>query len=832
MHWLSENFKWLFDGFAGLVVTAVAGYLIRFFQKRSSEHQSGTAALNTQGAKVTNSPVASGSHISQNINSPTLNLSLPTPSFGAPGRERYKEWRELIDEIHESIEQMGYAFVPIVAHQVGDERCDYQAGIRRGNRILRNRILIAETIQKSKLTQLWDELVQYAHSGRGPRDRWEQGSPTMGGFDVKARAFQEKLMRAARDDMDTRDGIGLPLQARESDRQALAKRSTAQEDRSSWPDVILECQWPSIFDEPKIAGSHTVRRRPWTLRNVGPGTVYNVSICRIDFGEYEAVFLNPPRILTDVATVHPTICRKLVGQQYDAAVVSSHDLESLIRNPPLGCDIWRYAVKTDDFHEAEDGEEEEIGPDDSSPEVKIPVTISYDDKNGNQFRIKYHLHYESCIEKGEMARSGSIEKLWPKPELPPATVMHDKPPEKSAPQVPKQTPDSSAGKWTKKEIVAAVVVPVVIVLIGSVLAWMTPEVRRWLHLDKPQEQHAPIQSVPAPMPHDDSMPQSKAEQVPTKDKVDATVKPAPSQTVTATVGHPKKQLRTKIGDLISEGTKIRNIAPVYVGDPVHLNGEPDVMAEWTAWSAKVEQFLKANFDAAEVAKYRSLDDPNVSLNAKIHAEIAYLEQLLDKVGQEPQASTTNNASGGIINNGGVITNPTINNGAPPAPKPEPDLGMEFVSPQDVAFRMVNLSNAIVRDAKYTFILVDLDGPRTVGSGDGAIPQILQIPTTVNSGDFLKPKHKYMERPMSTFQGVQAVVKPGDRIFGYVTVTCPDCVKERRYWVYFVNGPGGWYYEFTGDGSVQFPIGPVLTNTEKTLAQIAPVQRRIPISNPN
>ena len=154
---------------------------------------------------------------------------------------------------------------------------------------------------------------------------------------------------------------------------------------------------------------------------------------------------------------------------------------------------------------------------------------------------------------------------------------------------------------------------------------------------------------------------------PTTDRVDVTVKQAPSQTVTATVGHEKKRLRTKIGDLITAGTKIRDRAPVYVGTPIRVNGEPDVLAEWTAWTAKVEQFLNTNFDPAEVAKFRSLDDPNTSLNSKIHGEIAYLEQLLDKVGQESHASTTTTAPGSIVNNGGVINNPTINN-ASPAPR--------------------------------------------------------------------------------------------------------------------------------------------------------------------
>jgi hypothetical protein len=73
MNWLSENYKWLFDGVAGAVTITIVGYVIRRFRK--STDQQATAALTAQGAKVTNSPVASGSNITQTINSPTINLS-------------------------------------------------------------------------------------------------------------------------------------------------------------------------------------------------------------------------------------------------------------------------------------------------------------------------------------------------------------------------------------------------------------------------------------------------------------------------------------------------------------------------------------------------------------------------------------------------------------------------------------------------------------------------------------------------------------------------------------------------------------------------------------
>ncbi len=187
----------------------------------------------------------------------------------------------------------------------------------------------------------------------------------------------------------------------QKDRQPTAKILTTDANRSSWPDVILECQWPSLLHEPKIPGSHTVRKRPWILRYRDPGGVYNVCVHRIDFGVYKVNFLPfPVPTLTDTASVYPIICRKSNGE-----VISSHDLESLIQNPPPGCDVRQYAVNN---HE---NKEEQIELEGFIAEVEIPVIISYDDKNGNQFKIKYLLHYDTYSEKGEMIRMGRIEKV-------------------------------------------------------------------------------------------------------------------------------------------------------------------------------------------------------------------------------------------------------------------------------------------------------------------------------------------------------------------------------------------------------------------------------------
>jgi hypothetical protein len=194
------------------------------------------------------------------------------------------------------------------------------------------------------------------------------------------------------------DALG--ISPREGETTALAPRDAHQnqpEDRSSWPDVVLECVWPSLLMEPQISGSHTLRRRPWMLRYRGLGAVYNVRISNIDFGAYDALFPFSVPTLTDHASIYPVI-----RQKSDGRVIAGHDLESLLHNPPADCDVQRYAVKIS-------GNEEQMQG--FISEVEIPVRVSYDDKNGNRFRIEYLLHYDMFSEKGTMIRRGGIEKV-------------------------------------------------------------------------------------------------------------------------------------------------------------------------------------------------------------------------------------------------------------------------------------------------------------------------------------------------------------------------------------------------------------------------------------
>jgi hypothetical protein len=79
VNWFSDNWKVLFDGVGGLAAVALIGYICkRWWESRQRPGQG--AALMAEQARVSDSPVASGSGITQNVNSPTINVSIPHPS--------------------------------------------------------------------------------------------------------------------------------------------------------------------------------------------------------------------------------------------------------------------------------------------------------------------------------------------------------------------------------------------------------------------------------------------------------------------------------------------------------------------------------------------------------------------------------------------------------------------------------------------------------------------------------------------------------------------------------------------------------------------------------
>jgi hypothetical protein len=111
---------------------------------------------------------------------------------------------------------------------------------------------------------------------------------------------------------------------------------------------------------------------------------------------------------------------------------------------------------------------------------------------------------------------------------------------------------------------------------------------------------------------------------------------------------------------------------------------------------------------------------------------------------------------------------------------------------------------VLREPKFSPGIWNLDRPNP---SEGGTPTILPIP--VESGDWIRPHEKQGPNQFIGQPNSKALLKEGDRLFGVVNVTCPDCVATRIYVIYVVYGKGGWYSEIINN-----------TLTWKDLAKLA------------
>jgi len=111
--------------------------------------------------------------------------------------------------------------------------------------------------------------------------------------------------------------------------------------------------------------------------------------------------------------------------------------------------------------------------------------------------------------------------------------------------------------------------------------------------------------------------------------------------------------------------------------------------------------------------------------------------------------------------------------------------MVLIYPQEVAIEILNVSSSVLYKPKWGFAIWDLD--RVDSSGKPTI-----LPLRTQEGDWIRG-HEGLG-PEAAMSEVSGMTKPGDRLVGYVTVTCPDCVKARAYWIYATAHQGGWFSE--------------------------------------
>jgi hypothetical protein len=124
---------------------------------------------------------------------------------------------------------------------------------------------------------------------------------------------------------------------------------------------------------------------------------------------------------------------------------------------------------------------------------------------------------------------------------------------------------------------------------------------------------------------------------------------------------------------------------------------------------------------------------------------------------------------------------------------QPDIHAVLVYPAKPAVIVTNKSKIKpVKDGLYTFITLNID--RWLGD---RYQMVQQASSKVDS---LRPEGSYLPSTLNL------VIDPpqsqplgkGDRLYGYLSISCPDCIANRLYWVLIKYGQEGWFVEVSNN----------------------------------
>jgi hypothetical protein len=142
--------------------------------------------------------------------------------------------------------------------------------------------------------------------------------------------------------------------------------------------------------------------------------------------------------------------------------------------------------------------------------------------------------------------------------------------------------------------------------------------------------------------------------------------------------------------------------------------------------------------------------------------------------------------------------------APQAEKP--DITIRLIYPDYPSIVLVNNSDKLAREIKWSVAVWNLDDPRTYVNPHPEPYAHDPLPFPVSMFDFLRPHSESGPQQVFGSQHVRPYVKEGQNVFGSISVICPDCTKGHTYVVYWTVGRTGWYAEIAGLGDKKFTEG--------------------------
>ncbi|MGA2202025.1 MAG: hypothetical protein ABSG40_08695 [Terriglobales bacterium] len=108
------------------------------------------------------------------------------------------EYRELLDGLHECMENMSGAFLSV---NVTKPQNLPDVAIARGNILIQSRIFVGPALEKFGIQNRWEELAAYVIQAEIPRNPAQKGCPTLTSFQLKCCAFEDELNNFVRKDL-------------------------------------------------------------------------------------------------------------------------------------------------------------------------------------------------------------------------------------------------------------------------------------------------------------------------------------------------------------------------------------------------------------------------------------------------------------------------------------------------------------------------------------------------------------------------------------------------------------------------------------------------------
>lgn len=122
---------------------------------------------------------------------------------------------------------------------------------------------------------------------------------------------------------------------------------------------------------------------------------------------------------------------------------------------------------------------------------------------------------------------------------------------------------------------------------------------------------------------------------------------------------------------------------------------------------------------------------------------------------------------------------------------QPDVHLALFYTDNFSVQVINKGKKIARDTLYQGLFLNLSRP-----SKNAFQWANAIPTEVK---YIRPGSSFSPTEVTWhFGNGDTPLKQGDRLFGYMSVQCTDCVQDRIYWVYFEYAGEGSYSEGSGD----------------------------------